>query len=59
MAAARRVVEGHHYVHSGKWRAWYIDLLVGHDIITAQSVFSNGRIGQAMAKRAGGFSMRI
>src|ERR1700736_5036240 len=26
MAAARRVVEGHHYVHSGKWRKWYIDL---------------------------------
>src|SRR5579872_2467270 len=23
MAAARRVVEGHRYVHSGKWRKWY------------------------------------
>jgi lactate dehydrogenase-like 2-hydroxyacid dehydrogenase len=60
MAAARRVVEGHHYVHSGQWRKWYIDLLVGHDIHHRTiGIFGMGRIGQAMAKRAGGFSMRI
>jgi lactate dehydrogenase-like 2-hydroxyacid dehydrogenase len=60
MAAARRVVEGHHYVHSGQWRAWYIDLLVGHDVHHRTiGIFGMGRIGQAMAKRAGGFSMRI
>ena len=60
MAAARRVVEGHSYVHSGQWRKWYIDLLVGHDIHHAtMGIFGMGRIGQAMAKRAGGFSMRI
>jgi lactate dehydrogenase-like 2-hydroxyacid dehydrogenase len=60
MAAARRVVEGHHYVHSGKWRKWYIDLLVGHDIHHRTiGIFGMGRIGQAMARRAGGFSMRI
>jgi lactate dehydrogenase-like 2-hydroxyacid dehydrogenase len=60
MAAARRVVEGHHYVHSGKWRKWYIDLLVGHDIHHRTiGIFGMGRIGQAMARRAGGFSMRV
>src|SRR5579862_413421 len=60
MAAARRVVEGHRYVHSGKWRKWYIDLLVGHDIHHRTiGIFGMGRIGQAMARRAGGFSMRI
>ena len=60
MAAARRVVEGHGYVHSGAWRKWYIDLLVGHDIHHRTiGIFGMGRIGQAMAKRAGGFSMRI
>src|SRR5712691_6322082 len=60
MATARRVVEGHHYVHSGQWRKWYIDLLVGHDIHhRTMGIFGMGRIGQAMAKRAGGFSMRI
>ncbi len=60
MAAARRVVEGHHFVHSGQWRKWYIDLLVGHDIHHRTiGIFGMGRIGQAIAKRAGGFSMRI
>jgi lactate dehydrogenase-like 2-hydroxyacid dehydrogenase len=60
MAAARRVVEGHYYVHSGKWRKWYIDLLVGHDIHhRTLGIFGMGRIGQAMAKRGGGFSMRL
>ncbi len=60
MAAARRVVEGHHYVHSGKWRKWYIDLLVGHDIHHRTiGIFGMGRIGQAMARRAAGFSMQI
>jgi gluconate 2-dehydrogenase len=60
MAAARRVVEGHHYVHSGQWRKWYIDLLVGHDVHHRTiGIFGMGRIGQAVAKRAGGFSMRV
>jgi lactate dehydrogenase-like 2-hydroxyacid dehydrogenase len=60
MAAARRVVEGHYYVHSGTWKKWYIDLLVGHDVHHRTIGISGmGRIGQAMARRAGGFSMRI
>jgi lactate dehydrogenase-like 2-hydroxyacid dehydrogenase len=60
MAAARRVVEGHHFVHSGKWSKWRIDLLVGQDVHHRTiGIFGMGRIGQAMAKRAGGFSMRI
>src|SRR2546421_9620971 len=32
LAAARRLVEGHHFVHSGKWTEWRIDLLVGQDV---------------------------
>jgi lactate dehydrogenase-like 2-hydroxyacid dehydrogenase len=32
MAAARRIVEGHAFVHSGKWQKWTIDLLVGQDV---------------------------
>jgi len=59
-AAARRVVEGHHYVHSGQWRKWRIDLLVGQDIHhRTLGIFGMGRIGQAVARRARGFSMRI
>jgi glyoxylate reductase len=60
MAAARRVVEAHRFVHSGQWRRWTIDLLVGHDVWQRTiGIFGMGRIGQAMARRAHGFSMRI
>ena len=60
MAAARRVVEGHAFVHSGAWRLWTIDLMVGEDVHhRTLGIFGMGRIGQAMARRAGGFSMRI
>jgi lactate dehydrogenase-like 2-hydroxyacid dehydrogenase len=60
LAAARRVVEGHHYVHSGKWTKWRIDLLVGQDVHhRTLGIFGMGRIGQAVARRARGFSMRI
>lgn len=60
MAAARRVVEGHQFVHSGKWTKWRIDLLVGQDIHhRTLGIFGMGRIGQAVARRGRGFSMRI
>jgi lactate dehydrogenase-like 2-hydroxyacid dehydrogenase len=60
LATARRVVEGHQYVHSGKWRRWAIDLLVGQDVHhRTLGIFGMGRIGQAMARRGLGFSMRI
>ncbi len=60
MTAARRVVEGHAFVHSGAWRLWTIDLMVGEDVHHRTiGIFGMGRIGQAMARRARGFSMRI
>src|SRR5205085_12006696 len=55
MAAARRVVEGHQFLHSGNWTKWRIDLLVGQDIHHATlGIFGMGRIGQAMARRGSG-----
>ena len=60
LAAARRVVEGHHFVHSGQWTKWRVDLLVGQDVHhRTLGIFGMGRIGQAVARRARGFSMRI
>jgi lactate dehydrogenase-like 2-hydroxyacid dehydrogenase len=60
MAAARRIVEGHQFVHSGEWRRWTIDLLVGHDVWgRTLGIFGMGRIGQAMAMRGRGFHMRV
>ena len=60
MAAARRVVEAHGFVQSGQWGRWTIDLLVGHDVHNrTMGILGMGRIGQAVARRARGFSMRI
>jgi glyoxylate reductase len=60
LAAARRVVEAHHFVHAGQWRKWRIDLLVGQDVHhRTLGIFGMGRIGQAVARRGRGFSMRI
>jgi glyoxylate reductase len=60
MAAARRVVEADHYARSGQWRAWKWDLLWGLDIHgKTLGVLGFGRIGRAVARRAGGFGMRI
>lgn len=60
MAAARRIVEAHEFVHSGKWDKWLIDLLVGQDIHhRTLGIFGMGRIGQAMARRGRGFGMQI
>ena len=60
LATARRLVEGHHFVHSGLWRRWAIDLLAGLDVHhKTLGIIGMGRIGQAVARRARGFSMRV
>ncbi len=60
MAAARRVPEAHNFVHAGQWKTWQIDLLAGQDVHGATlGIFGLGRIGQAVARRARGFDMRI
>lgn len=60
MAAARRLSEGERYVHAGKWRTWEPTLLLGQDIHGATlGIVGFGRIGQAVARRAKGFDMRI
>ncbi|MBE0696597.1 MAG: D-glycerate dehydrogenase, partial [Anaerolineaceae bacterium] len=60
MAAARRVSEGDREVHAGIWRTWGPDVLTGYDIYGATlGIIGFGRIGQAMARRAKGFSMRV
>jgi glyoxylate reductase len=60
MAAARRVVDADHYARSGQWKAWKWDLLWGQDVHgKTLGVLGFGRIGRAVARRAGGFGMRI
>jgi glyoxylate reductase len=60
LAAARRVVEGEKYVRSGKWVTWGPQLLLGADFVGATlGIVGFGRIGQAVAKRAQGFDLRV
>ena len=60
LAAARRIVEGNNEVRQGVWRPWGPDVLTGYDVYGATlGLIGFGRIGQAVARRASGFSMKI
>lgn len=60
MAAARRLPEADRYVRDGKWKTWGPMLLMGPDVHGATlGIVGFGRIGQAVARRAKGFGMRI
>ncbi len=60
LAAARHVVEGEKFVRSGQWITWSPGLLLGADLVGATlGIIGFGRIGQAVAKRAQGFDLRV
>jgi glyoxylate reductase len=60
LAAARRVIDGEQYVRAGRWRTWGPELLLGRDLWGATlGIIGYGQIGQAVARRASGFGMRI
>jgi len=61
MAAARRIAEGDAYVRAGDWKiAFGVQYLLGADIHQATlGIIGMGRIGQAVARRARGFDMRV
>lgn len=60
LSAARRVTEAERFVRAGKWKTWIPNLLLGADLAGATlGIIGFGRIGQAVAKRAQGFDMRV
>lgn len=60
ITAARRVVEADAYVRAGRWQTWDPSLLLGQDVHHATiGIIGMGQIGQAVARRAHGFGMRI
>lgn len=60
LATARRIVEGDQFVRAHRWKTWGPLLLLGQDVHHATlGILGFGRIGQAVARRAIGFSMRI
>lgn len=60
MAVARRIVEGDKFVRAGRFRGWEPMLLLGTDLYGATlGIIGFGRIGQAVARRAIGFNMKV
>lgn len=61
MAAARRVAEGDAYIRAGQWKvAFGTEYFLGADVHHATlGMMGIGRIGQAIARRALGFDMRV
>lgn len=60
LACARRVVEGRDILLAGEWKTWDPELLLGTELAgSTLGIIGMGRIGQAVAKRALAFSMRV
>jgi len=60
LAAARRVTEAERWLRSGSWQGWRNDQMLGQDVHHATlGIVGMGNIGQAIARRARGFDMRI
>ncbi|WP_104656601.1 2-hydroxyacid dehydrogenase [Ralstonia insidiosa] len=60
MAAARRVPESEHWLRAGHWKRWTYDMFLGAEVYgSTLGILGMGRIGQALARRASGFSMRV
>ncbi len=60
LAVARRIVEADTFLRRGCYESWSPLLLLGADVHgKTLGLIGFGRIGQAVAKRAAGFNMRI
>lgn len=63
LAAARRLAEGDRFIREGHWcldNRWSADFFLGKDVSGATlGIIGLGAIGQAVARRAVGFDMRV
>ena len=60
LGVARRVPESDRFVRAGKWTGVYWSQLMGTDVHGGTlGIIGLGRIGQAIARRAQGFGMRV
>ena len=60
LGAARRITEVERYVRNGEWKGWRLKQWLGVDVHHATlGIVGMGRIGQAIARRAAGFDMRV
>jgi glyoxylate reductase len=60
LATARRLPAAERFLQRGEWQRWDIDLWCGADVHgRTLGLVGFGRIGQAVARRAQGFGMRV
>ncbi|MBI2166324.1 MAG: D-glycerate dehydrogenase [Chloroflexi bacterium] len=60
LATARRVAEADRFVRGGEWRTWHPGAFLGQDVYGATlGIVGLGDIGLEVARRAGGFDMRV
>jgi glyoxylate reductase len=60
LAAARRLPEAERAVREGRWKTWHPSFMLGRDMHGATlGIVGLGKIGEAVARRARGFSMRV
>ena len=60
LAAARRIVEGDRLMRRAAPWEWAPDFMLGREVTGATlGIVGYGRIGRAVARRAGGFAMRV
>ena len=60
LATSRRIIEGDHMVKAGGFSGWKVDLLLGSELNgKTLGILGCGSIGQAIARMAGGFEMRV
>ena len=60
LAVTRRLSEGERIVRSGGWTGWAFDFMLGTELRGKQlGIVGFGRLGRAVAARAGVFGMRV
>ncbi|MBI1318224.1 MAG: D-glycerate dehydrogenase [Candidatus Hydrogenedens sp.] len=60
IGASRRFAEAERFLRNGEWKEWSPTLLCGVDVYgKTLGILGMGRIGQAVARRATGFGMRV
>jgi glyoxylate reductase len=60
LAVPRRIKEGMELIQSGDWQGWSPTAIMGHRIWGKRlGILGMGRIGQAVARRAGAFGLQI
>jgi glyoxylate reductase len=60
LAVTRRIPEADRVVRSGAWRGWGLDYMLGMELTGKQlGIVGYGRIGRAVAARAGAFGMTV